>query len=146
MNIVPPAREPCMMTEAKSRQRMEKAAAICLSLPNVTRADMGDHASFRIGGKIFAYLLNNHHGDGIVGLWCRALPGDNQRLIESNPRKFYLPAYVGPRGWVGLRLDSRTVDWAEVRELVRGSYLLAAPRKLALRMNPQMSGPSDLLP
>jgi phosphoribosylglycinamide formyltransferase-1 len=129
-----------MMTKAKSRERIERAAEICLSLPKVTRADMGDHAAFRVGGKIFAYLLNNHHGDSIVGLWCRALPGDNQRLIESNPRKFYMPAYVGPRGWVGLRLDLRTVDWSEVRELLHGSYLLVAPKKLALQMDVQLSG------
>lgn len=116
------------MTEAKTRERIEKAAAICLSFPKVTLVSMGDHAAFRIGGKIFAYLLNDHHGDGIVGLGCRALPGDNQRLIESNPRKFYMPAYIGPRGWVGLRLDLRTVDWSEVRELARGSYLLVAPK------------------
>ena len=131
-----------MMTEAKRRERIEKAAATCLSLPNVTRVNMGDHASFRVGGKIFAYLLDNHHGDGMVGLCCRALPGDNQRLIESNPRKFYLPAYVGPRGWVGLRLDLRTVDWSEVKELVSGSYLLVAPKKLALRMEAQLHPPS----
>ena len=130
------------MTETKTRERIEKAAAICLSLPKVTRASMGDHASFRIGGKIFAYLLNNHHGDGIVGLWCRTLPGDNARLIESNPRKFYMPAYVGPRGWVGLRLDLRTVDWTEIRELVCGSYLLVAPKKLAAEMEAQLSGSS----
>lgn len=117
-----------MMTEAKTRERLEKAAGICLALPSATRTDMGDHSSFRIGGKIFAYLLNNHHGDGILSVCCKALPGDNQRLIESNPRKFYMPAYIGPRGWVGLRLDLRTVDWFEVKELARGSYLLVAPK------------------
>lgn len=109
-----------MMTEAKSRERMEKAAAICLSLPNVTRADMGDHASFRIGGKIFAYLLNNHHGDGTVGLWCRALPGDNQRLIESNPRKFYCRLMSAPAaGWASastraLWIGPRSGSWCAV--------------------------------
>lgn len=116
------------MTEAKTRERLEKAAGICLALAGTTRTDMGDHSSFRIGGKIFAYLLNNHHGDGILSVCCKALPGDNQRLIESNPRKFYIPAYIGPRGWVGLRLDLRTIDWSEVKELVRGSYLLVAPK------------------
>ena len=56
-----------------------------------------------------------------------ALSGKNWRLITASPRKFYMPAYVGPSGWVGLRLDRPTVDWIEVRELVVGSYLVLAP-------------------
>lgn len=120
-----------MIAAAKARERIEKMTGICLALPGTTCIAMGDHAKFQAGGKIFAYLLNNHHRDGILGIWCKALPGDNERLIEANPRKFYMPAYVGPRGWVGLRLDLRSVDWSEARELVRGSYLLVAPKNLA---------------
>lgn len=114
-----------MIAAAKAQKRMDKVVEICLTLPGASRTDMGAHASFRVSGKIFVYLLNDHHGDGILGICCKALPGDNQRLIESNPRKFYMPAYVGPRGWVGLRLDLASVDWPEMKELVRGSYLLA---------------------
>lgn len=79
---------------------------------------------------MFAYYLYDHHGDGIVSVCCKVLPGENGRLIAASPRKFYMPAYVGPRGWVGLRLDRPTVDWAEVKQLVVGSYLQAAPKKL----------------
>ena len=94
------------------------------------REDKNSHASFTVSKKVFAYYLNNHHGDGIVSVCCKVLPGDNQRLIDSNPRKFYMPAYIGPRGWVGLRLDRPTVDWAEVKELVQGSYGQTAPKRL----------------
>ncbi len=59
------------------------------------------------------------------------LPGDNARLVESDPRRFYLPAYVGPRGWVALRLDLGETDWEEVAELLAHSYVLTAPKKLA---------------
>ncbi|HEX4006765.1 MAG TPA: MmcQ/YjbR family DNA-binding protein [Acidobacteriaceae bacterium] len=125
--------------------RIQKLSALCLALPGALRIDQGDHASFRVGGKVFAYLLNNHHDDGIVSVACKALPGDNQRLIDAHPRKFYLPAYVGPRGWVGLRLDLPTIAWSEVQELVRGSYLLIAPMKKprahhAARTNPRPAG------
>jgi len=119
-----------VIAAAKAQERIEKATGICRALAGTTSTALGDHAKFQVGGKIFAYLLNNHHGDGILGIWCRALPGDNQRLIEANPDRFYMPAYVGPRGWVGLRLDSLRVDWSEVEELIRGSYLLArGPRR-----------------
>lgn len=118
-----------MIPAPKARARIEKLSTLCLALPAASRTDQGDHASFRVKGKVFAYLLNNHHGDGILGLCCKALPGDNQRLIGADPRKFYMPAYIGPRGWVGLRLDLPAVDWSEVKELLRGSYLLTAPAK-----------------
>ena len=99
-------------------------------LPGAVREDMDSHAAFKVGKKVFVYYLNNHHGDGIVSLCCKVLPGDNERLITMNPRKFYMPAYIGPRGWVALRLDRPSVDWSEVLELVRGSYKQTAPKKL----------------
>ena len=112
-------------------ERLSLLSEICLALPEATRELKGDHASFRVRKKVFAYFLNNHHGDGIVSICGKALPGDNNVLVASDPAKYYLPAYIGPRGWVGLRLDIGEVDWDEVRELVIGSYLQTAPGKLA---------------
>jgi predicted DNA-binding protein (MmcQ/YjbR family) len=120
-----------MATGSTALERKAKLSAICLALPEATRTDLGDHADFRVGKKVFAYFLNNHDGDGIVGMWCKVLHGENKRLIATSPRKFYMPAYVGPRGWVGLRLDRPTVDWAEVKELVAGSYLQVSTKRLA---------------
>ena len=117
-----------------NRERLERVSSICLSLPEAVRENMDSHAAFKVGKKTFAYYLNDHHGDGIVSLCCKVLPGDNERLIDSNPRKFYMPAYIGPRGWVALRLDRATVDWKEVQELVRGSYEQTAPKKLVAQL------------
>jgi hypothetical protein len=119
-----------MPDASKTRERLKQLSAICLALPQAVREDKNSHASFTVSKKVFAYCLNNHHGDGIVSVCCKALPGDNERLIAANPRKFYMPDYIGPRGWVGLRLDRPTVDWAEVRELVQGSYAQTAPKRL----------------
>lgn len=110
--------------------RLQRVTEICHALPSVTCQAKGDHVAFFVGKKIFAYFLDNHHGDGILGLWCKVLPGENTLLIKSSPRKFYMPAYVGPRGWVGLRLDRPTIDWNEVKELLHGSYAQFAPMKL----------------
>ena len=66
---------------------------------------------------------------------CKVLPGDNEALVAAHPAKFYLPAYIGPRGWVALRLDVSGLDWNEVAELVVGSYKLIAPKRLALLAN-----------
>lgn len=115
--------------------RLERVSEICLRLPKATRRLSGDHAAFQIRKKTFAYFLNNHHGDGIIGVTCKVLPGDNAALIAANPKRFYMPAYVGPRGWVGLRLDAGRIDWKEVEELVRHSYSLIAPTKLVQRIS-----------
>jgi phosphoribosylglycinamide formyltransferase-1 len=111
--------------------RLTRVAAICLALPEAVRADMASHAQFTVRKKVFAYFLNDHHGDGIVSVCARAFPGENKKLIEAHPKKVYLPAYIGPRGWVGLRLDRGKVDWDEVRDLVTASYLQVAAKKLA---------------
>jgi len=104
---------------------------ICLALPEATREDMGDHAAFAVRKKKFAYYLHDHHGDGIVSVCFKAVTGEGPFLIDSEPDRFYLPAYIGPRGWVGLRLDLGDVDWAEVTQHVTASYCLQAPKRLA---------------
>ena len=119
-----------MLNVARDRERLAKLAKICMGFPGAVQEEMHAHAAFKVGKKTFVYYLNDHHGDGIVSICCKALPGDNERLIDSNPRKFYMPSYIGPRGWVALRLDRPTVDWGEVEELVRGSYEQIAPKKL----------------
>ena len=110
--------------------RLERVSKICSALPKSIREVLGKHASFTVGGKTYAYYLNDHHGDGIIGIACKVLPGDNEALIAAQPAKFYMPAYVGPKGWVGLRLDIGGVDWNEVAELLTGSYRLIAPKRL----------------
>ena len=107
---------------------------ICKGLPESTREMKGSHAAFLVRKKVFAYFLNDHHGDGIISVACKVLPGDNTALVAAQPKRFYLPAYIGPRGWVALRLDTKTVDWDEIAELVTGSYRMTAPRTLLARL------------
>jgi hypothetical protein len=113
-------------------ERLKRFTKICLGFPQATREICGSHANFRVKKNTFAYFLSDHHGDGIVGVWCKVLPGDNAALIKADPKRFYMPAYVGPRGWVGLRLDVGRVNWVEVEELIKGSYQLVAAKKVAV--------------
>lgn len=95
------------------------------------RQCIGRHADFRVRKHVFAYCLDDHHGDGIVAVCCKTPRGENADWVRSDPTRFYLPAYIGPRGWVGLRLDVGEVDWREVADLVADSYRLTAPKRLA---------------
>jgi predicted DNA-binding protein (MmcQ/YjbR family) len=105
---------------------------ISSGLPETTIERCGSHAAFRIRKKTYAYFLNNHHGDGIIAVTGKVLPGDNKALAAAQPSKFYLPAYIASKGWVALRLDLPKIDWSEVRELVLTSYILTAPKRLAV--------------
>jgi predicted DNA-binding protein (MmcQ/YjbR family) len=120
-----------MAKRSAEDSRLARVTEIALSLPEATRQIYGSHAQFLVRKRTFAYFLDNHHGDGIVAVTCKVLPGDNKALAEAQPARFYLPHYLASRGWVGLRLDVGKVDWNEVREFLSGSYALIAPKRLA---------------
>lgn len=115
--------------------RLARITEIALAFPEAAREVMGSHAQFSVRRKTFAYFLDNHHGDGIVSICAKVLPGENKSLAGSQPRRFYLPAYLAHRGWVALRLDIGKVDWKEVNDLLACSYSLVAPKKLADRLS-----------
>lgn len=120
-----------MVRRSSEDPRLTRLTEIALALPEATRQIYGSHAQFLVRKKTFAYFLDNHHGDGIVAVTGKVLPGDNKALAEAQPGRFYLPAYLASKGWVALRLDVGKVDWDEARELLLGSYTLIAPRRLA---------------
>ena len=114
--------------------RLVRLTELCLALPEAEWVLMGqqeEHASFTVRGKKFLYYLHDHHGDGVVGFCFKTEFGENAILLNSDPIRFYRPAYTGYRGWVGLRLDLGEIDWSEVAEFVTDSFRLTAPKRLA---------------
>jgi predicted DNA-binding protein (MmcQ/YjbR family) len=120
-----------MRKSSSEDKRLSRVTKIALAFPEAKRELHGSHATFLIRNKPFAYFLDNHHGDGIVGFTCKVLPGENNALIAAQPERFYPPAYLASRGWVALRLDRGEIDWDEVKDLLLGSYALLAPKRLA---------------
>ena len=117
---------------AHSTRRRERLIGICQTLPEVTYEVAGkEHIAFRVRKKIFAYYLFDHHGDGIIAFTCKSNLSEQRRLVRDDPESFFVPAYLGPRGWVAIRLDLDEVDWDTVDELARQAFQLIAPRKLA---------------
>ena len=108
-------------------QPIDRLRAICLALPEASEKEAWGEPTFRVRDRIFAMVKV---GDGRVSGWCKAPPGSQQVLVGADPETFFVPPYVGHKGWVGVRLDSRP-DWDEVAALVRRSYRLIAPKRLA---------------
>lgn len=122
---------------------LEQLRAICLALPESTEKIAWGDNTFRVRDKIFAHFVNNHHGDGIVAVWCKAPPGMQQALVGSAPDRFFVPPYVGPRGWVGLHLDRVDVDWDEVAGTIEESYALVAPKRLLAQLDAEAGTTPD---
>jgi predicted DNA-binding protein (MmcQ/YjbR family) len=114
-------------TRIDPRDRVRK---ICAALPESTAREQ-QHIKFEVRGKTFAYYLDDHHGDGRIGINVKAAAGQQQALIAVYPDRFYMPSYLGPKGWIGLHLDTSRVDWDEVTALLRDSYRMVAPKRLA---------------
>jgi hypothetical protein len=108
-----------------SAELLDRLRAICLALPEAAEKTTWDVPTFRVRDKIFAMA----HDPGTV--WCKAPPGVQAILVEAAPDRFFVPPYVGPKGWIGFHLDHAT-DWAEVAALVRRSYRMTAPKRLGI--------------
>ena len=104
---------------------------ICLALPEAHEVESHGEPTFRVCNKVFAMYANanNHHGKGRHAVWCTAAPGHQLLLTTAAPDRFFVPPYVGPRGWVGVYLD-RHADWTRLAEMLRDSHRLVAPKRL----------------
>jgi hypothetical protein len=112
------------MPRAGTAGSLERLRAICLALPEAAEKQTWAIPTFRIRDKIFAMA---HDPDTV---WCKAPRGVQAILVGAAPDRFFVPPYVGHKGWIGFHLD-RTTDWAEVSGLIRRSYRMTAPKRLA---------------
>src|SRR5438309_10478156 len=98
---------------------LARVRTICLSLPETTERLSHGAPSFFIRDKIgFVNYMDNHHNDGRLALWCACPPGMREGLLKARPDQYFVPPYVGVRGWIGVRLD-RGPDWDAVERVIR---------------------------
>ena len=109
---------------------LERLRPLCLALPEVNERLSHHTPTFFVRDKkVLCHLWDNHHEDGVLAIWCAAPPGVQADLVEREPDRFFVPRYVGHRGWIGVRLDV-DVDWDEIDEILREAYRLVAPKTL----------------
>jgi hypothetical protein len=119
------------MNTPRERERvLAKIRAICLALPETSeRLSHGAPTFFVRGKRAFVMVMTDHHGDGRFALWCAAPDGMQKMLIEADPERFFVPPYVGHRGWLGVRLD-RGLDGNELAGIAEDAYAEVAPARL----------------
>ena len=125
-----------MATDRQVEQALTRVRKICENLPEVEeRLSHGAPTFFIRGKKTFVMFLHDHHGDGRLAVWCAAPPGAQAELVETEPDRFFVPPYVGHRGWLGVRLD-RSPDWGELGEILTDAFRHVAPKTLSARLDP----------
>lgn len=127
-----PAKKPRPHASAAPKDAFARVRSICLALSEVAEVEKHSRPCFAVRGKTFVMFMDNHHGDGRVAIWCKAPPGAQEMLVESDPARFFVPPYVGPSGWVGARVDGK-VDWGMIAACVEEGYQMAAPKPRAAK-------------
>jgi hypothetical protein len=102
----------------------------CLAFPEAEEVSSHGSPNFRVRGKTFASYVINHHGDGRIALWLNSPSGAQDLYVREEPRHFFVPPYVGPRGWLGVHLN-KGIAWKRVAGLVREAYEKVAPPSLS---------------
>jgi len=118
-----------------NRRAIARLRKICLALPQVEERETWGIATWRIRDRIFCMWSTTDTPE--AALWCKAPPGIQGMLVEAAPERFFVPPYVGHKGWIGVRLDGGpdwSPDWDEVANLVKRSYRMTAPKRLAAQV------------
>jgi hypothetical protein len=114
----------------KKSDALARVRDICMAFPTTEeRQSHGSPTFFAGGKKTFVMFMDDHHGDGRLAIWCSAPPGVQATLVDEEPGRFFVPPYVGTRGWVGVRLDV-DVDWDEVAGIVEDGFREVATKRL----------------
>ena len=115
-----------------ARSPLDRLRDLCLALPEAREVEAWGEPTFRVRNKIFAMYAasDNHHGAGRPAVWCNSTHLIQDMLVHEDAARYFAPPYVGPKGWLGIRLDRRP-SWTTIGELLRDAYLLTAPKKLA---------------
>lgn len=121
--------------------RLERLRKICLALPEATEKEAWGDPTWRVRDRIFAMQKGNFQG-GRPSLWLKAADDAQALLVGADPQCFFVPPYVGHKGWVGVYLDTSRVNWSVLSDLIRESYALIAPKRLA----PEVLPPGRLPP
>lgn len=110
---------------------LERLRALCLAFPEAHEVEAWGEPTFRVRNKMFAMYAGsgNHHGSGRPGVWCKAAHVTQDMLISAEPDRYFVPPYVGPKGWVGVWLDGEP-DWLALNDLLRDGYKKTAPKRL----------------
>ena len=111
----------------------ERIRQICLAFPEVSEKATHGAPGFFVKRQFVMVWPQGHHRRPEPHLWAAAAAGVQEEVVGDDPERFFVPAYVGGRGWIGMRLDG-DIDWGEVAEVCEDAYRHIAPPRLRDQM------------
>jgi hypothetical protein len=125
-----------MPKKPASKLPIHRLRELCLALPDAHEVEAWGEPTFRVRNKIFAMYAasETHHGAGRPSVWVKSTHLIQDMLVHEDADRYFAPPYVGPKGWLGIRLDRRP-NWKTVSELLRDAYLLTAPKRIAAKLD-----------
>ena len=118
------------------RSPLARLRKLCLAFPEAHDVEAWGEPTFRVKNKLFAMYAasETHHGDGRDGVWIKSAHVTQDMLVRADPKRYFVPPYVGKSGWVGAYID-RGVDWEIVDDLLRDAYRMTAPKALVTKLD-----------
>lgn len=125
-----------------ARTPLDRVRAIIGAWPETSEKLSHGAPTWWGGKKTFATYHDGHYDDGKPSVWIKAPDGAQGSLIAGDPDRFFRPKYLGPSGWVGVRLRKDT-DWAQVQFLLEQGYRLVAPKRALKRLDADLRDPTS---
>ncbi|MCW5935167.1 MAG: MmcQ/YjbR family DNA-binding protein [Fimbriimonadia bacterium] len=124
------------MNKLKTGENVERVRSICLALPEADEIETWGHPTFRVNDKIFAGLSGDKDPDR-TSCSFKSHMELRDALVQSQPNRYFVPPYVGNKGWLGVYLDLDEIDWELIEGLIVESYCLIAPKRLVKLVSPR---------
>jgi hypothetical protein len=111
-----------------AEEQLARVRRICATLPETTEKRSHGEPTFFVRKKVYVMFANNHHNDGHIAIWLPVSPGAQETLVQTWRSTFFIPPYVGVKGWVGIELDQ--IGEEDLADRIVQAWRLIAPKKL----------------
>ena len=111
-----------------AEEQLARVRRICAALPETIEKLSHGEPTFFVRKKVYVMFANNHHNDGHIAIWLPVPPGAQGALVQTWPSTFFVPPYVGGKGWVGIELDQIADE--DLADRIAQAWRLIAPKKL----------------
>ena len=113
-----------------SSNSLETLRGLCLSLPDAREVEAWGAPTFRVKTMFATYSDGSQYSPPRESAWIKALPVNQELLLGREPDRYFVPPYVGQKGWVGVFLDVEDIDWEAIKDLLWDAWQMSSPKKL----------------
>lgn len=118
-----------MVDDSTAAEHLQRVRRICSALPETAEKLSHGEPTFFVRKRVYCMFANNHHKDGHIAIWIPAAAGEQAMRVAADPLTYFVPPYVGVKGWLGVELER--VDDEDLAGHITDAWRLIAPPRLA---------------